>query len=122
MGTPAKKEFGPGYDYPNRKFHILAVILPTILIVALAVVLVRREGAPSSKVVNTPIVACPTQTCPPPSSTEPSSTAPASPAQAAKKTSSSSAGPAATLVLNVTGAMLNRASSAVTHAVILSSA
>jgi hypothetical protein len=117
MGTPIKKELGPGYDYPNRKFHLLAVILPTVLIIALAIILVRREGAPSSRVMRTPVVACPTQTCPPPEST-----APASPTQAAKKTSSSSAGPSATLVLNVTGPMLSRTTSAVTHAVILSSA
>jgi hypothetical protein len=52
MGTPIKKELGPGYDYPNRKFHLLAVILPTVLIIALAIILVRREGAPSSRLMH----------------------------------------------------------------------
>jgi hypothetical protein len=104
MGTPTKKEFGPGYDYPNRKFHLLAVILPTVLIIALAVILVRREGAPSGKVLRTPVVACPTQTCPPPQSSNPATpTQAAHPTQAAKKTAGSS-------------------SSAITHAVVLSSA
>src|ERR1700685_1760859 len=117
MGTPIKKEFGPGYDYPNRKFHMLAVILPTVLIIALAIIVVRRVAAPGSRGMRPPVVASPTQTCPPPSATDP-----ASPTQAAKQTSSSSAGPSATLVLNVTGAILSPASSAVTHAVILSSA
>lgn len=123
MGTPIKKEFGPGYDHPSRAFHILAVILPTVLIIALAVILVRREGAPSSKVVRTPVVACPTQTCPPPQSSSPATpTGTARPTQTANKTSGSSSRPSATLVLSVTGAMLGQASSAVTHAVVLSSA
>ena len=43
MATPMQKEFGPGYDYPNRKFHFWAVILPTVLIAALAVVLCARQ-------------------------------------------------------------------------------
>ena len=120
MGKPIRKEFGPGYDYPNRKFHIFAVILPTILIIALAVIMVRRVGAPSSKVQLSPVVACPTQTCPPAASTAPASTNPASPTPSAKKTSAS--GLSATFVLSLTGAMLSRAPSAVTHAVILSSA
>jgi hypothetical protein len=124
MSKPIRKEFGPGYDYPNRKFHIFAVILPTILIIALAVIMVRRVGAPSSKVQLSPVVACPTQTCPPastePASTEPASTAPASPAPSAKKTSASAL--SATPVLSLTGAMLSRVPSAVTHAVVLSSA
>jgi hypothetical protein len=117
MGTPIKKEFGPGYDYPDRKFHLLAVILPTVLIIALAVILIRREGAPSSRVMRSPVVACPTQTCPPPEPTNPARTA-----QAAKNTSSSSSGPSATLVLGVTGPVLSQASSGVTHTVTLSSA
>ena len=50
MGTPIQKEFGPGYDSPNRKFHFWAVILPTVLVTALAVVLVRHTLSPSSKV------------------------------------------------------------------------
>jgi hypothetical protein len=119
MSKPIRKEFGPGYDYPNRKFHIFAVILPTILIIALAVIMVRRVGAPSSKVQFSPVVACPTQTCPP-ASTEPASTAPASPTPSAKKTSASAL--SATPVLSLTGAMLSRVPSAVTHAVVLSSA
>ena len=45
MGTPIQKEFGPGYDYPNRKFHFWAVILPTVLVTALAVVLVRHTAS-----------------------------------------------------------------------------
>ena len=121
MSTPAKKEFGPGYDYPDRKFHLLAVILPTVLIIALAVVLVRRAGAPSSQVTRSPVVACPAQTCPPPESTA-SPKPSARSTQAAKKTSSSSSAPPAALVLSVTGTVLSRAPSAVTHAVVLSSA
>lgn len=117
MSTPKRKEFGPGYDYPDRKFHIFAVILPTILIVALAVILVRHAGAPSSKVLRSPVVACPTQTCPPPEST-----APASPTPAAKKTSSSASGPAANPVLSLTEVIPGPALSAVNHAVVLSSA
>jgi hypothetical protein len=119
MSARIKKEFGPGYDHPDRKFNLLAVILPTVLIIALAVILIRRESAPSSKVMRTPVVACPTQTCPP------ESTHPARPRQSArpaKKASSSPSGPSTTLALSLTGAMLSRASSAVTHAVVLSSA
>jgi hypothetical protein len=119
MSKPIRKEFGPGYDYPNRKFHIFAVILPTILIIALAIMMVRRVGAPSSKVRLSPVVACPTQTCPPAASTAPASTNPASPTPSAKKTSASSLSAPA---LNLTGAMPSRVPSAVTHAVILSSA
>jgi hypothetical protein len=175
MGTPTQKEFGPGYDYPNRKFHFWAVILPTVLVIALAVVLVRHTVSPSNKVTRSPVVTCPKQMCPPPGSTDS-----AQPAQAADKTStpaaelntarttardssspaaasaassssvsgqpsspspssnlsptktssspSSSSSPSATPsasatpVLSVTRAMLSQASSAVTHAVILSSA
>jgi hypothetical protein len=116
MGTPIKKEFGPGYDHPDRKFNLLAVILPTVLIIALAVILIRREGAQSSRVVRTPVVACPTQTCPP------ESTQPASPTQAASPTRAASPASSSASALSVSGAMLSRASSAVTHAVVLSSA
>ena len=49
MSTPIQKEFGPGYDYPNRKFHFLAVILPTVVLVALAVALMRDIASTSSK-------------------------------------------------------------------------
>ncbi len=169
MGTPTQKEFGPGYDYPNRKFHFLAVILPTVLVTALAVFLIRHAASPSDKVTRSPVVTCPKQMCPPPGSTDS-----AQPAQAADKTStpaaelntaqttarnlssptvasaadsasgqpsspspssnlsptktSSSSSPSATPsasatpVLSVTRAMLSQESSAVTHAVILSSA
>jgi hypothetical protein len=170
MSTPNQKEFGPGYDYPNRKFHFWAVILPTVLITALAVVFMRHTVSPSNTVTRSPVVTCPTQTCPPPGSTDS-----AKPAQAANETStpaaglnaaattagelssptvtsatdsassqpsspspssnlspaktspapSSSASPTATPVLpvlSVTQAMLGQASSAATHAVILSSA
>ena len=65
MATPIKKEFGPGYDYPNRKFHFWAVILPTVLVAALAVVLMRHTDSASNRVTRSPIVACPTQTCRP---------------------------------------------------------
>lgn len=172
MSTPIQKEFGPGYDYPNRKFHFWAVILPTVLITALAVVFMRHTVSPSNRVTRGPVVTCPTQTCPPPGSTDS-----AKPAQAANKTStpaaglnaaattagelsspavtsatdsassnsassqpsspspssnlspaktspapSSSASPTATPVLSVMRAMLGQPLSAVTHAVILSSA
>jgi hypothetical protein len=142
MSTPIRKEFGPGYDYPNRKFHFWAVIFPTVLIIALAVVLMRHMGAPSSRILRNPVVACPKQTCPPPGSADS-----AKATQTAKAASTSTAGlgasqatvrdlspskkgpspgsPArlsATPGLSATGAMLSRSSSAVTHAVILSSA
>jgi hypothetical protein len=172
MGTPIQKEFGPGYDYPNRKFHLWAVILPTILVTALAVALMRHTGAPSSRVTRSPIIACPKQMCPPPGSTDSAKSTQTASTQTAKKTSapaaglnatetavrdlslptvtsatgsasgqpsspapgsnlsptktspspSSSSSPSATPVLSVTRAMLSQASSAVTHAVILSSA
>jgi hypothetical protein len=167
MSTPIQKEFGPGYDYPPRKFHFWAVILPTVLVTALAVVLMRHTGSPSSKVTRSPIVACPTQTCPPPGSTvstksaqaasetstqatglgaaattarelssptvtsvtsnassQPSSPSPSSNLSPTKTSPppSSPTSPSATPVLSVTRAMLSQASSAVTRAVILSSA
>ncbi len=170
MGTPIQKEFGPGYDSPNRKFHLWAVILPTVLITALAVVLVRHTVGPSSKVTRGPIVACPTQTCPPPgsadstkeatktsspaaglntaqttvrnsssqavtsvvggASSQPSNPSPSSnlspsktsPSPSSSSSPSVSSSPSATPVLTVTRAMLSQASSAVTHAVTLSSA
>jgi hypothetical protein len=169
MSTPNQKEFGPGYDYPNRKFHFWAVILPAVLITALAVALMRHTATPSSKVTRGPIVTCPTQTCPPPGSTDSAkptqtstsaagigaaqttvrdlssptvtsataSSRPSSPSPSSNlspKTSPSpslssspsatpvSSSPSATPVLSVTRAMLSQASSAVTHAVILSSA
>ena len=142
MSTPIQKQFGPGYDYPNRKFHLWAVILPTILIIAFAVVLMRHTGAQSNKVLRNPVVACPKQTCPPPGSTasaKAAQTAKAASTSAAalgatetavrdlgpSKTSpspSSQASPSATLGLSATDAMLGRSSPAVTHAVILSSA
>jgi hypothetical protein len=84
MGTPVQKEFGPGYDYPNRKFHFWAVILPTVLITALAVVVVRHTATPSSRVTRSTIMTCPTQTCPPPGSADST--------KAATKTSSPAAG------------------------------
>lgn len=65
MSTPVQKEFGPGYDYPNRKFHFWAVILPTVLLATLAVVLMRHTGSASSRVSHSPIITCPTQTCRP---------------------------------------------------------
>jgi len=169
MSTPNQKEFGPGYDYPNRKFHFWAVILPTVLITALAVVFMRHTVSPSDTVTRSPVVTCPTQTCPPPGSTDsaqaanktstpaaglnatattvgglssptvtsatdsassvsassqPSSPSPSSNLSPAKTSPapSSSASPTATPVLSVTRAMLGQASSAATHAVILSSA
>jgi hypothetical protein len=167
MSKPIQKEFGPGYDYPNRKLHFWAVILPTVLVTALAVVVMRHTASPSNRVTRSPIVTCPTQTCPPPGSTDsakpaqaddqastpatglgaaattarelssptvtsgtnsassqPSSPSPSSNLSPAKTSPppSSSANPTATPVLSVTRAMLGQASSAVTHAVILSSA
>lgn len=163
MSTPIQKEFGLGYDYPNRKFNFLAVILPTVVLVALAVALMRDIASTSSKATRSPIVTCPRQMCP-----APGSTGPAKSAQPAKKTSTSAAGlsvaetadrdlssptvtsalgsapsqtpspspssklsptqtsrsssPSASPVLSVTRPMLSQSSSAVTHAVVLSSA
>jgi hypothetical protein len=164
MGTPIQKEFGPGYDSPPRKFHFWAVILPTVVLIALAVALMRDTGSTSSKLTRSPIVTCPKQMCPAPGATQS--------AQPAKKTSTSAAGlsaaettasdsssptlkaavgrassrpsspspssnlspvqtspspgspssPSASPVLSVTRALLRQASSAVTHAVLLSSA
>ena len=101
MGTPIQKEFGPGYDYPDRKFHFWAVILPTVLATVLAVVLIRHTASPSSRVTRSPIVACPKQVCLPPGS--------ATPAKAATNTSAPASG-------------LSQTPSAVTHSVALSSA
>jgi hypothetical protein len=98
MDTPIQKEFGPGYDYPNRRFNFWAVILPTVVLVALAVVLMRDVAGTRSKATRSPIVTCPKQMCPAPAS------------------------PSASPVLSVTRAMLSQSSSAVTHAVVLSSA
>jgi len=165
MSTPIQKEFGPGYDHPNRKFHFWAVILPTVLVVALAVVLMRHTGSASSQVTRSPIVACPTQTCLPTGATDsakptqsagqasgstaghnaaqialrdknsptasapvsgssqPSSPSPSSnPTPSGTSPSPNATGSAATPVLSVTRAVLSQASSATTHAVILSSA
>jgi len=127
MSTPIRKEFGPGYDYPNRKLHLWAVILPTVLIIALAVVLIRHTSTPSSRVVRSPVVACPKQTCPPPGSTNSAKATPTAKATQTAKASSQAAGLGAarrpaTPVLDVMGAMPRQASSAVTQAVILSSA
>ena len=87
MTTPIRKEFGPGYDYPNRKLNFLAVILPTVLVAALAVVLMRHTGGPSSQVTRSPIVTCPAQTCLPAESADS-----ARPAQLAGQASSPAAG------------------------------
>ncbi len=75
MSTPIRKEFGPGYDYPNRKFHFWAVILPTVVLVALAVALMRDTASTSSKLTRSPIVTCPKQMCPAPGSTGSAKTA-----------------------------------------------
>jgi hypothetical protein len=88
MSTPIQKEFGPGYDHPNRKFHFWAVILPTVLAVALAVALMRHTGSAGSRVTHNPIVTCPTQMCPPTGAASS-----ATPTQSAKQAS----GPAAEL-------------------------
>jgi len=165
MGTPVQKEFGPGYDYPNRKFHFWAVILPTVVLVALAVALMRDTASTSSKLTRSPIVTCPKQMCPAPGSTgsaksaqpaqttsaaglsaaqttardssaptatsalgrassQPSSPSPSSnlsPAQASPSPSSPPS-PSVSPVLGVTRALLSQSSSAVAHAVVLSSA
>jgi hypothetical protein len=84
MGTPIQKEFGPGYDSPPRKFHFWAVILPTVVLIALAVALMRDTGSTGSKLTRSPIVSCPKQMCPAPGATES--------AQPANKTSTSAAG------------------------------
>lgn len=132
MSTPIRKEFGPGYDYPNRKFHLWAVILPTVLIIALAVILVRRTSTPSNPAVRSPVVACPKQACPPPGSTtsaKATQTAKARQTAKAASTQTSGLGALGTSVRQLsppvpgaTRAVLSRASSAVTQAVILSSA
>lgn len=87
MNTPIKKEFGPGYDYPNRKFHFWAVILPTVLIAALAVILMRHTGSASSQVSHNPIVTCPAQMCRPAGAADP-----ATPAGSAGQASGAGAG------------------------------
>ena len=103
MTTPTKKEFGPGYDYPNRKLNFWSVILPAVLVAALAVVLMRHTGSAGSQVTRSPIVTCPTQTCPPTGSAD--SATPTSRSTATRTSPSSSP----------TG-------SSATHAVVLSSA
>ena len=113
MATPIKKEFGPGYDYPNRMFNLWAVILPTVLVAAFAVVLMRHAGGAGNRVSRSPVVTCPTQTCRPADATDS-----ATPTQSARQVSGSSATP----IQSVTRAMLSQASPAVTHAVVLSSA
>ena len=87
MGTPAEKEFGPGYDYPNRTFHFWAVILPTVLIVTLTVILMRHTGSASSQVSHNPIVTCPAQMCRPAGAADP-----ATPARSAGQASGAGAG------------------------------
>jgi hypothetical protein len=91
MGTPIQKEFGPGYDCPPRKFHFWAVILPTVVLIALAVALMRDTASTSSKLTRSPIVTCPKQMCPAPGATESAQPATES-AQPTKKTSTSAAG------------------------------
>jgi hypothetical protein len=86
MGTPVK-EFGPGYDYPNRKFHFWAVILPTVLLAALAVVLMRYTGSAGSQAAQNPIITCPAQTCRPPGAADS-----AKPTKSASRTSGSAGG------------------------------
>lgn len=161
MGTPIQKEFGPGYDCPPRKFHFWAVILPTVVLVALTVALMRDTANTSSKLTRSPIVTCPKRMCPAPGSTgsaqparktsaagssvaqtiardsssptvsalgrassQPSSPSPSSnlsPVQTSPSPSSPPS-PSASPVHGVTRALLSRSSSAVTHAVVLSSA
>ncbi len=87
MGTLVQKEFGPGYDQPPRKFHFWAVILPTVVLVALAVALMRDTANTSSKLTRSIIVTCPKQMCPAPG--------PTAAAQPAKKTSGPAAGSSA---------------------------
>lgn len=86
MGT-AVKEFGPGYDSPNRKFHFWAVILPTVLLAALAVVLMRYTGSAGSQAARDPIITCPAQTCRPPGAADS-----AKPTKPASQTSGSAGG------------------------------
>jgi hypothetical protein len=64
-----KKEFGPGYDYPNRAFNFWAVMLPTVLLTAVAIAAVyyyenRSTNTPTPQNV---IVSCSRQLCPQPS-------------------------------------------------------
>jgi len=175
MGTPTQKEFGPGYDQPPRKFHFWAVILPTVVLVALAVALMRDTASTSNKLTRPAIVTCPKQLCPAPGSTgsatsaqpakstsaaglgaaettardssspavgaasgrtsgqpsssRPSSSRPSSPSPSSNlspvQTSpspSSPSSPSASPALRVIRALLSQSSSAVTHAVVLSSA
>lgn len=103
MTTPVQKEFGPGYDYPNRKLNLWAVILPTVLVAALAVVLMRHTGSSGSQVTRSPIVTCPTQTCPPTGTTD-------------------SATPSSSSTPTRTSPSASSTSSSATHAVVLSSA
>jgi hypothetical protein len=114
MATPVKKEFGPGYDHPNRKFHIWAVILPTVLVATLAVVLMRHTDSASNRVTRSPVVACPTQTCRPAGVAD--SAKPSQPATQASSSASSNSSPAGTSPSS------SPSSSAATGAVVLSSA
>jgi hypothetical protein len=86
MGTPVK-EFGPGYDYPNRKFHFWAVILPTVLLAALAIVLMRYTDSAGKQAAKNPIITCPAQTCRPPGAADS-----AKPTKSASRTSGSAGG------------------------------
>jgi hypothetical protein len=64
MSTPPPhKYFGPNYDHPNRRFHFWAVILPTVLVTALAVVVVRETAG--SGVSSSAVIPCSQQVCPP---------------------------------------------------------
>jgi hypothetical protein len=99
MGTPIRKEFGPGYDSPPRKFHFLAVILPTVVLIALAVALMRGTASTSSKLTRSPIVSCPKQMCPAPGATQsvqPAKTTSAAGLSVAETTASDSSSPAVT--------------------------
>jgi len=87
MGTPMQKEFGPGYDYPPRKFHFWAVILPTVVLVALAVALMRDTASTGNQLTRSPVVSCPKQMCP-----APGSTGSATSSQPAKSTSATGSG------------------------------
>ena len=114
MATPIKKEFGPGYDYPNRMFNFWAVILPALLVAAFAVALMRHTGSAGNRVTRSPIVTCPTQTCRSPGAAD--SAKPTQSAGQASGSASSNSTPAAT------NPSSSPSSSAATGAVVLSSA
>jgi hypothetical protein len=114
MATPIKKEFGPGYDYPNRMFNFWAVILPAVLVATLAVVLMRHTDSAGNRVTRSPIVTCPTQTCRPAGVAD--SAKPSQPARQASSPASSNSTPART------NPSSSPSSSAATGAVVLSSA